>query len=84
MLPTVFVRRKCGGERKLTHTPDDYVLPLKYIDMKKYAVLRKIGSFNASVEREFDDFETAVAFAAILTASEEHNHTTYHVAEILK
>lgn len=51
--------------------------------MKKYAVLQKIGSFNATVEREFDELKTAVAFAAILTASEEHARTTYYVAEIL-
>jgi len=51
--------------------------------MKKYAVLRKIGIFNADVVREFDELKTAVAFASLLTASEEHERTVYYVAEIL-
>lgn len=48
--------------------------------MKQYAVLRKIGAFNASVVREFDDKESATEFASLLAKSEDKEFTKYFVA----
>ena len=52
--------------------------------MKKFAVLKKIGDFDASVVREFDDKQpyTAMNFATALQDSEDKPYIEYAVAEI--
>lgn len=50
--------------------------------MKQFAVLKKIGDFNASVVREFDNEEDAIQFANLLQGSEEKDYITYHVAHV--
>lgn len=51
--------------------------------MKKFAVLRKIGIFNAEVVREFDNREDAESFRALLCRSEENERITYATFENL-
>lgn len=51
--------------------------------MKKFAVLRKIGVFNASVVREFNTSDDAEAFRALMCRSEDNDHTEYFVVENL-
>ena len=46
--------------------------------MKQYAVLKK-GCLGVNVVREFDFYEDAVAFAALLSKSED-GHFEYFVA----
>ena len=50
--------------------------------MKKYIVVKKIGDFSATVEREFDDKNKAGAFASLLTSSEDGNWK-YFVYELV-
>lgn len=50
--------------------------------MKKFVVLRKIGSFAATVVREFDQQEPAAIFCSLLIASEPNEFTKYYVAEV--
>lgn len=51
--------------------------------MKKFAVLQKIGNFNATVVREFDNSEDAESFRALLCRSEENERITYATVENL-
>ena len=51
--------------------------------MKQFAVLKKIGSFGATVVREFDNVESASQFATLLKESEETDYTTFHVVKVL-
>lgn len=48
--------------------------------MKKFIVLQKIGSFPATVVREFDDEESALKFAGLMSQSEENKYITYYIA----
>jgi hypothetical protein len=50
--------------------------------MKKFAVLKKIGIFSATVVREFDEEADALEFAGLLTRSEDHKETRYFIAEV--
>jgi len=52
--------------------------------MKKYAVLHKIGSFNAECEREFDNIDDARAFRNLLNISKDYEHTHYYIVEVLE
>lgn len=52
--------------------------------MKKYIVLKKIGIFGADEVRQFDNLDDARAFRNLLATSEEHERTTYYVAEIVE
>lgn len=51
--------------------------------MKKFAVLKKIGDYNADVVREFDECSDAEQFRALLTRSETKEYIKYYVAENL-
>lgn len=52
--------------------------------MKQFAVLKKIGDFDATVVREFDDKQpwVALAFANALQDTEEKSYIKYYVAEV--
>lgn len=57
--------------------------PLNIIKMKKYAVMKKIGTFNASVEREFDNIDDARMFKNLLVTSET-GKWEYYLIEVLE
>ena len=57
--------------------------PLNIIKMKKYAVLKKIGNFSATVEREFDNIDDARMFKNLLVTSESGNWE-YYLVEVLE
>lgn len=48
--------------------------------MKKFAVLQKVGNFNASVVREFDNEGDAIDFARLMESSEDNESIKYYVA----
>ena len=48
--------------------------------MKKFAVLQKIGVFNATVVREFDNEGDAIDFARLMESSEDNQRIKYYVA----
>ena len=52
--------------------------------MKQFAVLKKIGDFDATVVREFDDKQpwVALAFANALQDTEEKSYIKYYVVEV--
>lgn len=50
--------------------------------MKKFAVLKKIGIFSATVVREFDEEADALEFAGLLTRSEDLKETRYFIAKV--
>lgn len=50
--------------------------------MKKYIVLKKVGSFPMSEERCFEEFNDAVQFAKLLNKTSEKDYITYHIAEL--
>ena len=52
-------------------------------DMKKFAVLRKIGIFNATVVREFDNKEDAESFRTLMCRTEENERIEYFTIENL-
>lgn len=52
--------------------------------MKKYAVLKKIGMFGATVEREFDNIDDAHMFKNLLVVSEEKDRNQYYLVEVLE
>jgi hypothetical protein len=49
-------------------------------DMKKFAVLQKIGAFSATVIREFDNEGDAIDFARLMESSEDNKSIKYYVA----
>lgn len=51
--------------------------------MKKYAVMKKIGNFSATVEREFNNIDDARMFKNLLVASESSNWE-YYLVEVLE
>lgn len=51
--------------------------------MKKYAVLKKIGTFGARVERDFDNIDDARMFKNLLVTS-EHEGWEYYLVEVLE
>lgn len=51
--------------------------------MKKYAVMKKIGGFNATVEREFDNIDNARMFKNLLVVSES-GKWEYYLVEVLE
>ena len=51
--------------------------------MKKYAVMKKIGNFSATVEREFDNIDDARMYKNLCAVSET-GHWQYYVAEVLE
>lgn len=51
--------------------------------MKKYAVMKKIGTFSATVVREFDTIDDARMFKNLLVASEA-GEWKYYLVEVLK
>lgn len=51
--------------------------------MKKFQVLRKIGSFNATAVREFDYEADALLMATLLAKSETHATTKYFVSKVI-
>lgn len=51
--------------------------------MKKFAVLKKIGIFNAEVVREFDECSDAEEFRALMQRSEENPRIEYFTIENL-
>lgn len=51
--------------------------------MKKYQVLRKIGSFDAIAVRGFDNEVDAILMATLLAKSESHETTKYFVYTII-
>ena len=52
--------------------------------MKKFAVLKKVGDYNADVVREFGERQAWVAadFAEALQASEDKQYIEYYVAVV--
>ena len=50
--------------------------------MKKFAVLQKIGIFNATVIREFDNVDDAKDYAKLMRKSEDNERIGYFIAEI--
>jgi hypothetical protein len=53
------------------------------LKMKKFQVLRKIGSFNATAVREFDYEADALLMATLLAKSEMHATTKYFVSKVI-
>ena len=51
--------------------------------MKKFAVLRKVGVFDATVVREFGEKSDAEQFRALMCRSEDNKHTEYFTIENL-
>lgn len=51
--------------------------------MKKFAVLRKIGAFNAEVVREFDEYNDAEQFRILMTRSEDNDRIEYFTIQNL-
>ena len=51
--------------------------------MKKYAVMKKIGTFSATVDREFDNIDDARMYRNLCVASESGNWQ-YYVVEVLE
>lgn len=49
--------------------------------MKKFAVLRKIADSDASVVREFDEYNDAEQFRVLLTRSEDKKYIKYYLVE---
>lgn len=52
--------------------------------MKKFAVLKKIGTFSAQVEREFDNIDDARMFRNLLNVSKTSEHIEYYIVEVLE
>ena len=52
--------------------------------MKKYMVIKKIGSFNADEVRQFDNLDDARQFRNLLALSEEYERCNYYVVEVLE
>lgn len=52
--------------------------------MKKYAVLKKIGCFAATVAREFTTLDDARMFRNLLTSSEDNGQIDYFIVEVLE
>ena len=52
--------------------------------MKKYIVLKKIGSFSAREERQFDNLEDARAFRNLLNVSKDSEYAEYYIAEVIE
>ena len=50
--------------------------------MKKFIVLSKVGFFNATVVREFDNENDAMEYQALMQKSEDSDRVTYFVAEV--
>ena len=50
--------------------------------MKKFIVLSKIGFFNATVVREFDNEDDAAEYQALMQRSEDNERVTYFIAEV--
>lgn len=67
------------------HAPSFLLIihPLNIIKMKKYAVMKKIGGFNATVEREFDNIDNARMFKNLLVVS-ENGKWEYYLVEVLE
>ena len=51
--------------------------------MKDYAVLKKIGDYNAEAIREFDTLDKATAFAVLMAESEEKKYIKYFIAQAI-
>ena len=51
--------------------------------MKKYQVLKKIGAWSATVEREFDEEDDARLFMALLQKSETNKSVKLYVSKII-
>lgn len=51
--------------------------------MKKYIVIKKIGSFPADEVRQFDNLDDARQFKNLL-ASSENGNWNYYVVEVLE
>lgn len=51
--------------------------------MKKYAVMKKIGTFSATVDREFDKLDDARMYRNLCVVSESGNGK-YYVIEVLE
>lgn len=45
--------------------------------MKKFAVLKKVGTFGAEVEREFDDIDDALSFEVLMAKTEDNERVSY-------
>ena len=52
--------------------------------MKEFAVLQKIGAFNANVVRDFDAYADAYAFAQLMKKSETNERIKYFVVSNVK
>ena len=52
--------------------------------MKKYMILKKIGTFSADEVRQFDNLDDARMFRNLLNTSEEYERTQYFIVEVLE
>lgn len=52
--------------------------------MKKFVVLKKIGTFSAQAEREFDNIDDARMFRNLLNVSKTSEYIEYYVVEVLE
>ena len=52
--------------------------------MKQFIVLSKIGFFNGTVVRDFDNEADAREYAQLMRKSENSEHITYFVAKIVE
>lgn len=52
--------------------------------MKKYMVIKKIGSFSADEVRQFDNLDDARQFKYLMTVSEGYDRCNYYVVEVLE
>lgn len=51
--------------------------------MKKYLVLKKIGDYNASVIREFEEQSDAAKYCELMQNSEDSPYIAYYVASLM-
>ena len=52
--------------------------------MKKYMVLKKVGTFSADEVRQFDNLDDARMFRNLLSSSEENERIQYNIVEVLE
>lgn len=52
--------------------------------MKKYMILKKVGTFSADEVRQFDNLDDARMFRNLLNASEEYERTQHFIVEVLE
>ena len=52
--------------------------------MKRYMILKKVGTFSADEVRQFDNLDDARMFRNLLNTSEDCKHVEFIVVEVLE